>query len=81
MNDVWNKWVKATYRTKPRLTSVLLGAKVKHYYDRILVDITVFNNAQREWIEEHIAKEIITEYSDYCGGRQVKVKVQIRECR
>ena len=78
MNDIWNEWVKDKYHNKPRLTSILLGAKVKHYNDRILVDITVFNKAQKEWIEEHAAPEIITEYSDYCGGRQVTVTVRIR---
>ena len=81
MNDVWNKWVKANYRTKPRLASVLKGAKVKHYYDKILVDITVFNKAQQEWIELHTVPEIKNEYSDYCGGRPVTVTIQIRECR
>ena len=61
------------------MTSVLLTAKVKHYCDRIQVDIPVLNDAQKEWIEEKIAPEIQKEYSEYCCGRPVAVTVQIVE--
>ena len=73
----WREWVNTKYINSPRLALVLIDGEITQADDEIQIRIRVENLAQKLWIEEKIADELLSGFSSYCGGIRVKLSIKV----
>lgn len=75
----WREWVNTKYVHLPHLALVLLDGEITQANDEIQIRIRVENLAQKLWIEEKEADELLSGFSSYCGGIRMKLSIEVEE--
>ena len=78
LRDSWKK-MAATYSAKPRLATMLDSGPltIQMAEGVMVIDLQVMNEAQKQWIEEKMLRELEGKLRTLCGSPAVRIQVSV----